>query len=64
MLRSWLALQVSLSQLYTRALAEYLKVRHETVITAQLNAIYPDLASSIDPDFAAAQFEVLSHEAW
>ena len=57
-------LHVSRSQLYANALSEYLKDRHDPAVTAQLNAIYANVASSIDPAFAAAQAEVLSHEAW
>ena len=57
-------LQVSRSQLYSQALSEYLKDRHDPAVTSQLNAIYSDVASSIDPAFAAAQAGALSNEAW
>ena len=57
-------LHVSRSQLYAQALSEYLKDRHDQAVTAQLNVIYANGASSLDPAFTAAQAEVLSHEAW
>lgn len=57
-------LQISRSQLYACALAEYLKERHDPAVTEQLNAVYGAADSSVDPVVAAAQATILTHEAW
>ena len=54
----------SRSQLYSEALARYLEVNQASVITEQLNAVYAHQPAQLDPALQAAQFQVLSHEAW
>jgi metal-responsive CopG/Arc/MetJ family transcriptional regulator len=57
-------LKLSRSQLYSDALAAYLKSRGAAAVTAQLNAVYPATASRLDESIAAAQERSLSHETW
>lgn len=57
-------LHVSRSQLYAHALSRYLKEQHDPAVTEQLDAVYGDVASAVDPALAAAQFRSLPHEAW
>lgn len=57
-------LGLSRSELYARALAEYLKKYNDAQITAKFNEIYAEEDSTLDPGLAAAQFAVLSREDW
>ena len=54
----------SRSQLYSEALARYVDINRASAITEQLNAVYAHQPSELDPAMQAAQFEVLSREAW
>jgi metal-responsive CopG/Arc/MetJ family transcriptional regulator len=57
-------LGVSRSELYARALAEYL-AKHETdQITQRLNAVYAAADGRLDPALTKAQLETLPREAW
>ena len=56
--------KVSRSQLYSNALAEYLRRRKDAAITAQLNAICDREDSSLDPAWEATSMEVLGRERW
>jgi metal-responsive CopG/Arc/MetJ family transcriptional regulator len=56
-------LHVSRSQLYARALEEYLAKRQDGLITEQLNAVHGE-PDQVDPALAAAQLRSLGHEAW
>ncbi len=57
-------LGVSRSELYARALAEYLAKHRADQITKRLNAVYADQVSQLDPAFAAAQSRTLPREKW
>ena len=57
-------LGLSRSELYARALAEYLKKYNDAQITAKFNEIYAEEDSTLDPRLAAAQFSILSREDW
>jgi metal-responsive CopG/Arc/MetJ family transcriptional regulator len=54
----------SRSQLYAEAITQYLKLHQGSVITEQLNAIYPSEPSQLDAALNGAQLHTLSHEAW
>lgn len=57
-------LGVSRSELYARALAEFL-AKHETdQITQRLNAVYAAEDSRLDPALTQAQLEALPRESW
>lgn len=57
-------LKVSRSQLYSQALAAFLKTRGAAAVTAQLDAVHDSACSDMDPGLAAAQLRSLPHEAW
>lgn len=55
---------ISRSELYARALADYLGVHGAASITARLDALYAEQPSQLDPALAAAQQTLLIDEAW
>jgi metal-responsive CopG/Arc/MetJ family transcriptional regulator len=57
-------LGVSRSELYARALAEYLAKHRADQITQRLNAVYAAEDSRLDPSLAAAQRNALPRERW
>ena len=57
-------LHISRSQLYARALSEYLDKRQEAVITQKLNAVYGATPESVDPAIKKAQLKILGNETW
>ena len=57
-------LSMSRSQLYAQALAEFLRARSGSAITAKLNEVYAGDVAGVEPGLMAAQLQVLSHEAW
>jgi metal-responsive CopG/Arc/MetJ family transcriptional regulator len=57
-------LGVSRSELYARALAEFLAKHKADQITQRLNAVYATESSRLDPAVAEAQARTLPREAW
>jgi metal-responsive CopG/Arc/MetJ family transcriptional regulator len=57
-------LDVSRSELYARALQEYLAARREDEITQRLNEVYAEEPAQIDPVLAQMQFASLPPETW
>ncbi len=57
-------LGVSRSELYARALAEFLAKHKADRITQRLNAVYAAEDSRLDPALLGAQARVLSRESW
>ncbi len=57
-------LRVSRSQLYAKAIEEYLDKRQDALITERLNALYTQNQEPVDPALAAAQLGAVPHEAW
>jgi metal-responsive CopG/Arc/MetJ family transcriptional regulator len=57
-------LGVSRSELYARALAEFLAKHKADQITQRLNAVYATVDSRLDPAVAEAQARVLPRETW
>ncbi|MBD2626013.1 ChpI protein [Trichormus variabilis] len=55
---------LSRSQLYATALQEYLQSHKSDQITQQLDAVYADEDSSIDPLFVNLQAHTISEENW
>jgi len=55
---------LSRSQLYSDALAEYLRTRAASAVTEQLDAVYAVQAVALDPALARAQIRGLDDEAW
>jgi metal-responsive CopG/Arc/MetJ family transcriptional regulator len=57
-------LKMSRSQLYSRALAEYLERRKTSKVTQRLNEIYSAEPSKLDSALISAQIESLVRESW
>ena len=57
-------LRVSRSELYVRAIEQYLGERQESLVTEQLNAVYAAEQEPIDRAVVAAQLGAIGHEAW
>jgi len=55
---------LSRSELYARALAEYVAKHRASLITKRLNAVYAAEASELDPAVARAQGKALERENW
>lgn len=52
------------SQLYARALNEYLAAHGPEHVTAALDAVYSGTDSSLDPVIVAAQAAILAEDGW
>lgn len=57
-------LGVSRSELYARALEEFVAKYKASHLTQRLNAVYAEEESRLDPAFLAVQARVLPREAW
>jgi len=57
-------LSISRSQLYARALSEFLRVRSASAVTAKLNEVHGREDGSVDPALMKAQLDTLVHETW
>ncbi len=57
-------LRVSRSELYARAIAEFLKARQGDAITERLNEVYSRDPAEVDPGLRRAQLKSLSKDAW
>jgi metal-responsive CopG/Arc/MetJ family transcriptional regulator len=57
-------LKVSRSELYSKAIAEFLRQRDESAITARLNALYSESPAKVDPGLHRAQLKSLDKDAW
>jgi len=57
-------LGVSRSQLYAKALAEYVAKHRDDQVTEALNRVYANYSSTLDPALAAMQFASIPREEW
>jgi metal-responsive CopG/Arc/MetJ family transcriptional regulator len=57
-------LGMSRSQLYAKALAEYVAKHRDDQVTEALNRVYANYSSTLDPVLAAMQFMSLPKEEW
>jgi hypothetical protein len=57
-------LAVSRSELYARALEQFLAARREEEVTQRLNAVYSEVPAQIDPVLARMQFASLPADIW
>ncbi len=57
-------LNVSRSQLYAKAIAEYLKGRQDDAITERLNDIYSRRPAKLDSGLHRAQLKSLEKDVW
>ena len=57
-------LSLSRSELYTRAIREFLERHRNDAVTQKLNEIYADEDSSLDPVLLAMQATALEDDRW
>jgi hypothetical protein len=57
-------MQVSRSELYSLALAAFLKTRDDEALTRQLNEFYRETPAEIDEAFQRAQFDLMKRSEW
>jgi hypothetical protein len=57
-------LHVSRSELYAKAIAEYLKLQQGNAITERLNDLYSRRPAKLDPGLHRAQLISLEKDAW
>jgi metal-responsive CopG/Arc/MetJ family transcriptional regulator len=57
-------LRVSRSELYTRALAEFIEAHKDDEVMARLNALYATEDSSLDVTLTQLQLAALPKKAW
>ena len=55
---------LSRSELYATALRQYLQGHNNAAITQQLDALYADEQSALDPAIAMAQTQALQKDGW
>ena len=57
-------LGLSRSELYARAVAEYVAKHRDENVTAQLNKVFADETSGLDPSLRSAQARSVSPSEW
>jgi hypothetical protein len=57
-------LQVSVPELCSMAIQEFVQNRRKTTITEQLNTVYSTYKAKIDDDILQAQYDLLEEEDW
>jgi predicted transcriptional regulator len=57
-------LRVSRSELYAKAIAEFLKRQHGNAITERLNDVYSRHPAEVDSGLHRAQLKSLGKDAW
>ena len=57
-------LHVSRSELYAKAIAEYLKLQQDNAITERLNDVYSRRPAKLDSGLRRAQLKSLEKDAW
>ncbi|MGB3293502.1 MAG: ribbon-helix-helix domain-containing protein [Phormidesmis sp.] len=57
-------LGISRSELYTKALSEYLRKHSNAQVTAKFNEVYAEEDSRLDPVLAKMQYSAISPEDW
>ncbi len=57
-------LRISRSELYAKAIAEFLKSRRQDAITERLNEVYSRYPAKVESALHRAQLESLEKDAW
>lgn len=57
-------LQVSRSQLYATAIAEFLQRQQTSIVTERLNKVYSHQKAKVDPPLHRAQLKSLNKDSW
>jgi metal-responsive CopG/Arc/MetJ family transcriptional regulator len=58
------SLEISRSELYTKALTNYVAEHDNASVTERLNAVYGDQTSELDPLLGKMQLSSLKKERW
>jgi metal-responsive CopG/Arc/MetJ family transcriptional regulator len=57
-------LAISRSELFTKAIAEYLETHKYQDVTESLNQVYTEVSSSLDEELIEMQFNSIEKEFW
>jgi glutamine synthetase len=57
-------LRVTLPELCTMAIQEFVKNKHKSEITEQINSVYAAYKAEIGEDILQAQYDILPEEDW
>jgi metal-responsive CopG/Arc/MetJ family transcriptional regulator len=57
-------LAISRSELFTKAISEYLEAHKYQDVTESLNQVYTKLSSSLDEELASMQLDSIGKEIW
>lgn len=57
-------LAISRSELFTKAISEYLEAHKYQGVTESLNQVYTELSSSLDEELASMQLGSIDKETW
>jgi metal-responsive CopG/Arc/MetJ family transcriptional regulator len=57
-------LAISRSELFTKAISEYLEVHKYQDVTESLNQVYTEVSSSLDEKLTDMQFNSIKKEIW
>jgi len=57
-------LAISRSELFTKAISEYLEAHKYQDVTESLNQIYTELSSSLDEELVSMQLDSIDKEIW
>ena len=57
-------LAISRSELFTKAISEYIETHKYQDVTKSLDQVYADASSNLDKEFAEMQFHSIEKEAW
>jgi predicted transcriptional regulator len=57
-------LRLSRSELYAKAIAEYLERQKDSAITERLNEVYTQRPAKLDPGLHRAQLKSLEKDGW
>ena len=57
-------LGISRSELFTKAVADFIESQKYKSVTAKLNAVYSKESAALDSDIAKLQYGSIGHEDW
>ncbi len=57
-------LAISRSELFTKAISEYLEAHKYQDVTESLNQVYTELSSSLDEELTSMQLDSIDKEIW
>ena len=57
-------LGMSRSELFTKAVAEFIETQKYISVTARLNAVYSNETAALENDIAKMQYDSIGHEDW